>query len=114
MGDDPESAVLRSGTLSVLATAAESVLATAADPRIDVVQANQRYGKGTEIQAAYSGRRQNGMDLTVSKLVDDGWPGRGAAAAANGGQRRVRMSGTSAAAGLRARTILGLDPPAPI
>ena len=106
LGDDPGSAVLRSGTLSVLATAA--------DPRIDVVQANQRYGKGTEIQAAYSGRRQNGMDLTVSKLVDDGWPGRGAAAAANGGQRRVRMSGTSAAAGLRARTILGLDPPAPV
>ena len=105
LGDDPESAVLRSGTLSVLATAA--------DPRIDVVQANQRYGKGTEIQAAYSGRRQNGMDLTVSKLVDDGWPGRGAVAAANGGQRRVRMSGTSAAAGLRARTILGLDPAPP-
>lgn len=102
LGDDPGATVRRTGTLSVLATAAV--------PRVDVVQADRRYGAGAAAKADYSGSRVDGLDLTVSELVDDGWPGCGVPVAANGGQRRVRMSGTSAAAGLRARRLLGLGP----
>lgn len=102
LGDDPGATVLRSGTLSVLATAAL--------PGVDVVQADRRHGGGPVAKAAYSGSPGDGSDVAVSELVDDGWPGRGVAVAANGGQRRVRMSGTSAAAGLRARRLLGIGP----
>ncbi len=100
--DDAPSAVRRSGTLSVLAT----TLAPAAI----AVQANERLGQQPPAQAGYSGRRQTGRALEASALVDDGWTGRGTAAAANGGPRRIRMSGTSAAAGIEARRILGLGP----
>jgi hypothetical protein len=107
--DDPGAAVRRSGTLSVLATAAD-----AGGLPIEAVQADLRLGNGNIRQAAYSGRREDGAPLTVSELVDDGWSDRGVAAAANGTQKRVRMSGSSAAAGLRARAILGLGPAPPL
>ncbi|MGL6209782.1 MAG: S8/S53 family peptidase [Paracoccaceae bacterium] len=98
--DDPAALVRRSGTLSVLATAVGG--------GVTVVQANERLGEGRPHKAGYSGRREDGADIVVQAMVDDGWPGRGAEASANGSGRRVRMSGTSAAAGISARVLVGL------
>ena len=98
LGDDPGSPVVRSGTMSLLATAA-GVMA---------VQANEADLGGAARQAAYSGRRSDGSLPSEVALVDQGRTGRGVLAAANGGDRRMRVSGTSAAAALRARTALGL------
>ncbi len=102
MTDDQNSAALRSGTLFVLATTP--------NPAVACVQAEECLGRGPPEHAAYSGRPQDGPRLVVAELVDDGWPDRGTAVAANGSQRRVRMSGTSAAAGLQARKLAGLGP----
>lgn len=100
--DDAGSAVLRSGTLSVLATTVS--------PAVVVVEAAARLGGAAPVKAGYSGRPAGGapVPMPVSVLVDDGWPDRGVAVAANGSQRRMRMSGTSAAAGLQARALIGL------
>ena len=94
----PGSLVLRSGTLSVLATA----------PLVRAVQADEQLGVGPKTKAFYSGS----PDLAATALaraladtgmlVDDGTPVRGVIAAANGTERRVRFSGTSAAVGLAA------------
>lgn len=98
--DDAKSAVRRSGTMSVLATALH--------PAVIAVQANESLGQGPSVQATYSGRRDNGAAVLDTALVDDGWLGKGAAVAANGGPRRMRMSGTSAAVGLYARQLMGI------
>ena len=100
LGDDPGSTVLRSGTLSVLATAIR--------PDVVQVQATERCGSGPVVQAWYSGRRDDGQPVAVSQLVDDGWPSRGVACAANGTFRRTRISGSSAAVALQARAMIGL------
>jgi len=94
----PGSLVLRSGTLSVLATA----------PSVRAVQADEQLGVGPKTKAFYSG----GPDLAATALasalsdtgmlVDDGTPLRGVIAAANGTEQRARFSGTSAAVGLAA------------
>jgi hypothetical protein len=94
--DDPGSAIRRTGTLSALATAL--------DPSVVAVEATERLGTAAAEMAGYSSRREDGMPLPARALVDDGWPARGTMAAANGGKRRMRVSGTSAAAGLHART----------
>ena len=108
--DDPGSAVRRSGTLSVLATALDPALPPL-DPSVIVVQADERMGTGPDVQAGYSGRHYDGSCIPFRALVDDGWLDRGAAAAANGTQRRVRISGTSAAAGIEVRQLVGLGAP---
>ena len=97
--DQGASLVLRSGTLSVLATA----------PAVEPVQADEQLGAGPLTKAFYSGS----PDLTATALaarlagaavlVDDGRPVRGAMAAANGTERQVRFSGTSAAVAMSAR-----------
>jgi hypothetical protein len=48
------------------------------------------------------------VEFAQGELVDDGWPLRGFDCAANGSGQRTRLSGTSAAAALRGRRILGL------
>jgi hypothetical protein len=96
--DDAGSVILRSGTLSALATARGATIL--------VVQADERLGSGPEGPAGYCSRPEVGTPLTERALVDDGWPGRGTLAAANGGTRRVHVSGTSAAAGLKARALV--------
>jgi hypothetical protein len=94
--DDPGSAIKRTGTLSALATSTTA----------EAVQASERLGSGGPQPAGYSSRRDDGQPLPVKALVDDGRPGRGVMAAANGGARRLRVSGTSAAAGLRVRQLV--------
>ena len=96
--DDPGSAIDRTGTLSVLATVQS--------PAVLAVQAMERLGLGPEVPAGYSSQPRLGRSLTETALVDDGWPGRGTLAAANGGMRRVHVSGTSAAAGLKVRELV--------
>jgi hypothetical protein len=98
LDDDPGSAIHRNGTLSALATALH--------PAVIDVQADEKLGSGPRQPAGYSSRPYGGQPLSDQVLVDDGWPGRGVMAAANGGARRVRISGTSAAAGLYARTLV--------
>jgi hypothetical protein len=90
--------VRRAGTASMLTTVSGVI----------AVQADERLGGGPRQQAWYSGNRASSVPWTWSKLVDDGWPSRGVACAANGTAQRVRMSGTSAAAALHARWLLGL------
>jgi hypothetical protein len=96
LGDDPGSAVLRTGTLSALATGMA----------VEPVQADEKLGTGAPQPAGYSSRREDGQPLQHATLVDDGWVGCGTMAAANGTQRRMRVSGTSAAAGLRVRQLV--------
>ena len=93
--DDPGSVIKRTGTLSVLATARNS--------NVFAVRAMERLGTGGPEPSGYSSRREDGKPVPNAAMVDEGWPHRGTMAAANGGQRRVRVSGTSAAAGLFAR-----------
>lgn len=98
LDDAPGCAVLRSGTVSVIATA---TAATAF-----AVQADESYG-GQTLQAWYSGRRTGNSEA----LVDDGRPSFGVAASANGTHRRMRISGSSAATGLYLRRRLGWPRP---
>ena len=97
--DDPGSMVLRSGTLSVLATA----------PSVVAVQADEQFGTGPSTKASSSGSPDMtavGLTATLNQtgqLVDDGRMVLGVMAAANGTERLVRFSGTSAAVGLAAR-----------
>ena len=99
----PGSLVRRSGTLSVLATATS--------PPVRAVQADERLGVGPKTPAFYSGSPEPvGAALVLAMarmamtgmLVDDGTPLRGVMVAANGTERRMRFSGTSAAVGLAA------------
>lgn len=101
--DDAGSAVRRAGTLSVLATATM--------PQVSLASAQQRLGSGVQ-PAWYSGRSMAGAAPGTAVVVDDGWISAGPLVAANGGARRMRMSGTSAAAGLLARA-LALGTPMP-
>ncbi|MFM7334541.1 MAG: hypothetical protein ACKO1H_09035 [Tabrizicola sp.] len=97
LDDDPGSPVLRSGTLSPLATA----------PGVDGVQADEKLGNSTQRQAEYSGKPEGSAPLVLQYLVDDGWSGCGVPASANGTDRRVRVSGTSSAAALHVREVIG-------
>ncbi len=91
--DDPAGAVVtRRGTLSVLATV----------PGARVARATGRNGTGAEAPAFYSGLHPDGAERGTPALVDDGWPGCGWVALAGGGTRRLRLSGTSLAAGISA------------
>jgi hypothetical protein len=99
--DDPGSPVMRSGTLSPLATA----------PGVDAVQADERLGNSAQRQAEYSGKPDGSQSLALHYLVDDGWIECGVPASANGSERRVRVSGTSSAAALHVRDSIGLGPP---
>lgn len=103
LDDDPGSPVMRSGTLSPLATA----------PGVGAVQADEKLGTGDQGQAEYSGKPDGAARLDVRYLVDDGYAGRGVPASANGSDRRVRVSGTSAAAALYVRDLVGLGGPPP-
>ncbi|MGL4236698.1 hypothetical protein [Tabrizicola sp.] len=92
--------VRRLGTISVLATTPGAV----------PVGALERFGLGPEQPAVYSGRPRNGALPPQAELVDDGWQMRGRECAAKGTPQRTRMSGTSAAAGLHGRKLLGIPP----
>jgi hypothetical protein len=98
--DDGAGLVRRNGTASLLTTIGGAV----------GVQGDERLGGTPERQAWYSGNRADGVPFERSELVDDGWSLRGVACAANGTAQRVRLSGTSAAAALHARRLLGLEP----
>ncbi len=98
LGDDPGAVVVRSGTVSALTTAAGVV----------PVQANERLPDQAPRQAFYSGRNADGAAIPAQVMVDDGRPGSGVMAAADGTAVKMRVSGTSAAAALHARAILGL------
>lgn len=102
--DDPGSPLMRSGTLSPLATARG----------VAAVQADERLGNSPVRQAEYSGKPDGGAALALHYLVDDGYSERGVAASANGSDRRVRVSGTSAAAALHVRDLIGLGGPPPL
>jgi hypothetical protein len=93
MTDPAEGVLRRSGTASVLTTASGA----------RTVAALQRWGTGPGTLAYYSGRAFDGADPALGMLVDDGWEGAGVMALVNGSGRRMRVSGTSAAAGLAAR-----------
>ncbi len=98
MTDDPNSAVVRSGTASLLASAG-SVIA---------VQADVTLGGGGAQPAWYSGRRTSGAPAAASATVDPGRHNAGVLAAANGSAQMTRVSGTSAAVALVARGMLNL------
>ena len=99
--DDLVSPVKRSGTLSPLATAVG----------VDAVQADEKLGNSAQRQAQYSGKPDGTEPVALHYLVDDGWIECGVPASANGSERRVRVSGTSAAAALHVRESIGLGPP---
>jgi hypothetical protein len=90
MDDPPDAVVTRRGTLSVLATI----------PGARIARATARAGAGQERTAAYAGLHPDGIDRGDPALVDDGWPDCGWLALAGDGPRRLRLSGTSLAAGL--------------
>lgn len=100
MDDRLDEVIRRAGTASVLATIPGAV----------AVGAEERLGQGPARAAWYSGARADGAGWAASELVDDGWPSRGLDCAANGSALRGRMSGTSAAAALHGRRLLGLPP----
>lgn len=93
--DKLASAVRRSGTASVMSTAAGST----------TVEALEALGPQTPRQAWYSGRAIAGGAFDISVLVDDGYEGRGLNAVGNGSGRVFRVSGTSAATARAARDI---------
>ena len=103
MPDRVASVVRRAGTASILTTI----------PGVVPVGAAERLGSGAPRTAWYCGAPTDGADWAVTELVDDGWPSRGVDCAANGSAQRHRMSGTSAAAALRARRLLNLPPRGP-
>lgn len=114
LGDDVGSAVVRSGTVSVLATATvkggspvqgRPVVAT-----VIAVQANEQMIGLPERQAFYSGRRADGQAIAKTAVVDWGRQGSGVQAAANGTCQQVRITGTSAAVAMYARRYLGIPP----
>jgi hypothetical protein len=90
MDDASGATVTRRGTLSVLATI----------PGARIARATARAGAGQEVTAAYSGLHPDGVERGDPALVDDGWPDCGWLALAGTGPRRLRLSGTSLAAGL--------------
>ena len=96
-GDDPGSPLMRSGTLSPMATA----------PGVAAVQADEGLGNAAQGQAEYSGKPDGPLPLDLHYLVDDGYAERGVPASANGSDQRVRVSGTSAAAALHVRNLIG-------
>lgn len=108
LADDPGSTVVRSGTVSVLATA------KAAGPNrqqaltacVIAVQANEAMIGIPERQAWYSGRRADRQPITTTAVVDRDRQSRGILAAANASQQRMHVTGTSAAVALHARTVL--------
>lgn len=93
--DRPASALRRSGTASVMTTAAGPT----------TVDAMEKLGPDAPRQAYYSGRAISGGAFDLSVLVDDGYEGRGLDAVGNATERVFRVSGTSAAAGRAARDI---------
>lgn len=101
LNDDPGSPVMRSGTLSPLGTA----------PGVAAVQADEKLGNAAQRQAAYSSKPDGPAVLNLHYLVDDGWAEYGVPASANGSEQRVRVSGTSSAAALHARNIIGFGGP---
>jgi hypothetical protein len=100
LADDPGSAVVRSGTASLLATAKKVV----------AVQANELPVGLPQRQAFYSGRSVSGVTVSTTAVVDRDDQGSGILAFANGGEERTRVSGTSAAVSIYARSQLGLPP----
>jgi hypothetical protein len=90
MDDPPGAVVTRRGTLSVLATI----------PGARIARATARAGSGQETTAAYCGLHPDGVERGDPALVDDGWPDCGWLALAGPGPRRLRLSGSSLAAGL--------------
>jgi hypothetical protein len=101
--DDPGAVVVRSGTVSVLATTAA--------PRAVAVQANEQFITRAEAQAWYSGRRGDGAAIATTEIVDSERRGSGVLASANGTWQRERITGTSAGVALHARRLLGLPIP---
>jgi hypothetical protein len=97
LNDDLPSPVRRSGTVSPMATASG----------VDAVQADEKLGNSVQKQAQYSGKPDGTVPLALHYLVDDGWTECGVPASANGSERRVRVSGTSAAAALHVRNLIG-------
>ncbi len=96
--DDPDSVVVRSGTLSLLASV-RGVMA---------VEAREHLIGHDPGQAWYSGRKTDGTVPAENALVDQDRRSSGVSAAANGSNHRIRVSGTSAAVALRARALLAL------
>ena len=96
--DDPASAVVRSGTASVLATAT----------MVKAVQADEVLGAATARPASYSGVRTSMKAAEISEAVDMGRHGAGLLAAANGTGQKMRVSSTSVAIAVAARNVLGL------
>ena len=114
--DDPGSAVVRSGTVSVLATAKVKgpvkVLGKPIGNKVVAIQANEQMIGLPERQAFYSGRRVDGLAIEKTVLVDWGRPASGVQVAANGTEQRTRMTGTSAAVAMYGRHHLGIPPDA--
>lgn len=98
--DDPNATVVRSGTMSVLATAAAVV----------AVQANELMIGKPARQAFYSGRKSNGVAVGVTAIVDRDVQASGVTVAINGSRQRARFTGTSAAVAIHARRQLGFPP----
>lgn len=98
MSDDPDCAVVRSGTASVLATAGTAI----------AVQADETLGGGTGQLSWYSGTRVSRAPAEARATVDQGRHSAGVLAAANGSAQMTRVSGTSAAVALVARSLLSL------
>jgi hypothetical protein len=98
LGNDPDAQVLRSGTVSVLTTAAHAIS----------VGATEQVGNLPETPAWYAGRTIDGRAPTLAVCVDRGWPSQGTMAAVNGGRARGPVSGTSAAVAMAGRQMLTL------
>lgn len=100
LADDLGSTVVRSGTLSVLATA----------PAVIAVQANELMIGQPSRQAFYSGRKSNGVALPVTAIVDKDLQASGISVSINGSRQQARFTGSSAAVAIHARRQLGLPP----
>ena len=96
--DDSGSAVIRSGTASLLATARA----------VKAVQADQTLGASAPVPAWYSGLRTSMKAAEARETVDFGKQNAGCLAAANGTSQRIKVTGSSAAIALAARRILRL------
>ena len=100
LADDPGSTVVRSGTMSVLATPAVVV----------AVQADELMIGKIARQAFYSGRNSSGAAVAATAIVDKDLQASGITVATNGSRQRARFTGTSAAVAIHARLELGLPP----
>lgn len=98
LADTTQSAVVRAGTASVLATSRRAVS----------VQANETLGPANPKSAWYSAKRTSLRAAELTATADIGRQNAGVLAAANGTAQMVRVSGTSAAIALAARAVLGL------